>query len=262
MKRKAFMLVLMATLLVVSFTLNVFAATEELDITPSTLSTLNGADDKEGADAAKGDTYQNVGDWHWTGGSPGNGSPDYALPFDEGWTHSGTEAHILFMNYDGYILIAKDIDLGKYSKAVISYSTDASFSASENEIGFFAKPASFGFGEDRKTDGLIASGKTTPADGENWNTQREMEIELNTAYKGDLYLAHYMKEANGVCVTNIEFTLREADNPLPPDAPSDPTTPADPADPTEPPKTGDVDVILMLAAVGALAIVLKKRVTA
>ncbi len=251
MKRKAFMLVLMAALLVASFTLNVFAATEELDITPSTLSTLNGADDKEGADAAKGDTYQGVGDWHWT-----DGVNDYLMPFDEGWAHSGTEAHILFMNYDCYILIAKDIDLSKYSKAVISYSTDANFGASENEIGFFAKAASFGFGEDRKTDGLIASGKTTPADGDNWNVQREMEIELNSAYKGDLYLAHYMKEANGVCVTNIEFTLRDADNPLPPDAPSEPTTP------TEPPKTGDVDVILMLAAAGALAIVLKKRVAA
>ena len=37
-----------------------------------------------------------------------------------------------------------------------------------------------------------------------------MEIDLSDVdYKGDLYLAHYMKEPNGVCVTNIEFTLAE-----------------------------------------------------
>ena len=45
-------------------------------------------------------------------------------------------------------------------------------------------------------------------------------------------------------------------SPLPPDTTSEVTTS------TEPPKTGDVDIILMLAAAGALAIVLKKRVAA
>ena len=71
--------------------------------------------------------------------------------------------------------------------------------------------ASFGSQDNRLTDGLLASGTTTPAtDGGSWNAIREMEIDLSDVdYKGDLYLAHYMKEPNGVCVTNIEFTLAE-----------------------------------------------------
>lgn len=84
---------------------------------------------------------------------------DFLLPFAEEWPAVAGigETHIVMMNYDGYILIAKDIDLSKYSKAVVSYSTDASFTQEENEIGFFSKAAPFGHGSDRKTDGLIAS---------------------------------------------------------------------------------------------------------
>lgn len=210
MKGKIFSFIVAVLVLVMSFSvLSVFAETEELDITPAALRTLNGADGKEGADAAQGATYQGVGDWYYTGGVPEPGKNEYLMPFDEEWTHSGTPAHVLFMNYDNYILIAKNIDLSKYSKVLITYSSDASFAARENEIGFFSKAASFGYGTDRKTDGLIASGTTTPADGGSWDVTREMEFDLNSDYKGDLYLAHYMKEGSGVCVTNIEFTLKD-----------------------------------------------------
>lgn len=267
MKRKIFSLVVAVLVLVMSLSvLSVFAETEELDITPATLRTLNGADDKDGADAQKGATYQGVGDWYWTGGAPGQGTNEYLMPFDEEWTYSGTPAHVLFMNYDNYILIAKDIDLSKYSKVLITYSTDATFAASENEIGLFSKAASFGFGTDRKTDGLIASGTTTPADGASWDVTREMEFDLNSDYKGDLYLAHYMKEASGVCVTNIEFTLKDgASSGQTTNKPSNTETPTTTNKPTGSgtpnTSTGDLDYAIVVAAAAiVLTVILKKGV--
>lgn len=253
MKKRLVAFFIMTAVLIASFSaLTAFAATESLDLTPATLRTLNGADGKEGTEAQKGDTYQNVGDWHWTGGAPGQGTNDYLMPFDEAWTHSGTDAHILLMNYDNFILIAKDVDLGKYTKAVITYSTDASFKANENEIGLFSKAASFGSQADRKTDGLLASGKTTATadETETWAVTREMEIDLSDVdYKGDLYLAHYMKEGNGVCVTAIEFTLKDGE------APSDPEEPI--------PGTGDMSFALIVAAAAiVITVVIKKRRTA
>lgn len=265
MKKKVISCAIIVALLVASFSvLNVFAATEELDLTPATLRTLNDADGKEGVEGASGPTYQFVGDWHWTGGASGVGQNDYLMPFDEEWTFSQTDAHVLFMNFDNYILIAKDIDLSKYSKAVISYSTDGSFSADENEIGFFTKAASFGSKEDRKTDGLIASGKTTAANGESWNVTRDMEIALDSNYKGDLYLAHYMKEANGVCVTGIELTLKDGSS-------SGQTTggTATPTPTTKPTggqtgntNTGDMSYAIIFAAAAIVfTVVFKKKVT-
>ena len=265
MKRKIFSLIVAVLVLVMSFSvLSVFAETEELDITPATLRTLNGADGKEGADAAQGATYQGVGDWYWSEGTPKPGTNEYLMPFDEEWTHSGTPAHILFMNYDNYILIAKNIDLSKYSKVVITYSSDVSFATSENEIGFFSKAASFGYGTDRKTDGWIASGKTSPAEG-SWDATREMEFELNSDYKGDLYLAHYMKEASGVCVTNIEFTLKDgASSGQTDNKPDNTNTPSPNTNTsgngtTNNTNTGDLDYAIVIAAAAiVLTVILKK----
>ncbi len=257
MKKRMLSFAIMVAVLIASFSaLTAFAATETLDITPATLRTLNGADGKEGADAAQGATYQAIGDWHWTGGETGVGTNDYLMPFDEAWTHSGTDAHIVMMNYGCFILIAKDIDLSKYSKATISYSTDATFTSSENEIGFFSEGASFGSQDNRLTDGLLASGKTTPAvDGGSWNAIREMEIDLSDVdYKGDLYLAHYMKEPNGVCVTNIEFTLAEGSQGG--DSTGDNDNQGGQTGNTE---TGDMSFALIVAAAAAVITVLFRK---
>ena len=260
MKKRMLLFVITVAVLIASFSaLTAFAATETLDITPATLRTLNGADGKEGADAAQGDTYQAIGDWHWTGGETGVGTNDYLMPFDETWSHSGTDAHIIMMNYNCYILIAKDIDLSRYSKATISYSTDATFTSSENEIGFFSKGASFGSQDNRLTDGLLASGFTTPANGEPWDTPRTMEIDLTDVdYKGDLYLAYYMKEANGVCVTGIEFTLAEEGS-QGGDTTGDNDNQGGQTGNTE---TGDMSFALIVAAAAAVITVLFRKKSA
>jgi len=255
MKKRILSLLIMTAVLIASFSvLTAFAATETLDITPLTLRTLNGADDKEdSAESASGATYSAVG--HWQDGTGTNG--DFLLPFAEEWPAVAGigETHIVMMNYDGYILIAKDIDLSKYSKAVVSYSTDASFTQEENEIGFFSKAAPFGHGSDRKTDGLIASGFTTAANGDNWLVSREMEIDLsNVDYKGDLYLAYYMKEANGICVTGIELTLNDGTEP------SNPTTKPDDTDKNQNTNTGDMSIAFIVAAAAViLTVVFKKK---
>ena len=209
MKKRILSFVIMTAVLVASFSaFTAFAATETLDLSASALRTLNGADDLDDEEAQSGATWSQVGFWRDQTG----GDTDCLMPFAEEWPAVPAlgDTHIVFMNYEGYILIAKDIDLSKYSKATISYSTDGSFTQAENEIGLFSKNASFGKLDERKTDGLLASGFTTPANGEPWDTPRTMEIDLTDVdYKGDLYLAYYMKEANGVCVTGIEFTLAE-----------------------------------------------------
>ena len=162
------------------------------------------------------------------------------------------------MNYEGYILVAKDIDLSKYSKATISYSTDGSFTQAENEIGLFSKNVSFGKLDERKTDGLLASGFTTPANGEPWDTPRTMELDLTDVdYKGDLYLAYYMKEPNGVCVTGIEFTLAEGSQGG--DSTGDNDNQGGQTGNTE---TGDMSFALIVAAAAAVITVLFRKKSA
>lgn len=65
-----------------------------------------------------------------------------------------------------------------------------SFTQEENEIGFFSKAAPFGHGSDRKTDGLIASGFTTAANGDNGLYQERWKRFIQCGIKGDLYLAY------------------------------------------------------------------------
>lgn len=260
MKKRILSFLIMTAVLVASFSmLTAFAATETLDITPATLRTINGADGKEdSADTASGATYSAVG--RWKEGTGTNG--DFLVPFAEDWPAVGDaigDTHIIMMNYDGYIMIAKDIDLSKYSKAVISYSTDASFAQDENEIGFFSKAAPFGHEADRKTDGLLVSGYTTPADGDTWLVSREMELDLsNINYKGDLYLAYYMKVANGVCITGIEFTLNDGTEPAPSDPTATPTAKPDGQKPNT--NTGDMSIAFIVAAAAVvLTVVFKKK---
>ncbi|MFR1518195.1 MAG: hypothetical protein ACLSVG_05385 [Clostridia bacterium] len=258
MKKRILSFIIMTAVFVASFSaLAAFAATEALDLRPETLREINGAAGKEdSAETASGDTYSAVGRWDKGTGVDG----DFLVPFAEDWPDVGEEigeTHIIMMNYNGYILIAKDVDLSKYSKAVITYSTDKTFVEEENEIGFFSKAAPFGFGPDRKTDGLIASGLTTSSNGDAWLITRDMEIDLsNVDYKGDLYLAYYMKNPNGVCVTAIEFTLKDGTEP----APSDPSpTPSNP-DKKPNTNTGDMNVVFIIAAAAVvLSVVFKKK---
>lgn len=119
--------------------------------------------------------------------------------------------------------------------------------------------ASFGSQDNRLTDGLLASGKTTPAtDGGSWNAIRKMEIDLSDVdYKGDLYLAHYMKEPNGVCVTNIEFTLAEGSQGG--DSTGDNDNQGGQTGNTE---TGDMSFALIVAAAAAVITVLFRKKSA
>lgn len=93
MKKRMLSFAIMVAVLIASFSaLTAFAATETLDITPATLRTLNGADGKGGCGCRARGYVQAIGDWHWTGGETGVGTNDYLMPFDEAWTHSGTDA--------------------------------------------------------------------------------------------------------------------------------------------------------------------------
>lgn len=251
MKKKILASLMAIAIFVVSFSMSVFAATEELDITPDTLREVNGAAEGNEKENEKGDTWAFTGPWHEDTGNT------WLEPFSL-WPHPGTEATVVFMNYGNFIKIANNIDLSKYAKATITLTSAATLEGGY-ELGFFSKAIPFGQQDAKNTtDGYIVSGEV-PTGEAGWAIPRTCEIDLtNVNYKGDLFLSYYMAGTDGCCVTGIEFTLKDGETPVDP-TPSDPT---DSPDPEKPPKTGDMDIIVILAAAGmVLTVLFKKKIT-
>ncbi len=115
-----------------------------------------------------------------------------------------------FMNY-GMAVKLGDIDLSKYSSAIITYGCDGG--AKLGDVGsqlVLTKngPVSNADNSDKADVEIIASGAlTNPEIG--WAAgSRKCEIALDTDYNGSVYLCHLMKSSDGIAVDSIKFIAK------------------------------------------------------
>ncbi len=121
-----------------------------------------------------------------------------------------------FMNY-GMTVKLGDIDLSKYSSAVITYGCDGG--AKLGDVGsqlVLTKngPVSNADNSDKADVEIIASGALTNPEIAWAAGSRKCEIALDTDYNGPVYLCHLMKSGDGIAVDSIKFVAKGNNQPV------------------------------------------------
>ncbi|MBQ9779553.1 MAG: hypothetical protein IJW00_01275 [Clostridia bacterium] len=121
-----------------------------------------------------------------------------------------------FMNY-GHSVKLGDIDLSKYSSAVITYGCDGG--AKLGDVGsqlVLTKngPVSNADNSDKADVEIIASGALTNPEIAWAAGSRKCEIALDTDYNGPVYLCHLMKSGDGIAVDSIKFVSKGNEQPV------------------------------------------------